>query len=229
MRTVFHQQLDALTRRLADMCGLAGTAMERATTALLEGDLELAERVISDHDKITSMTADTEATAFTLLALQAPVARDLRAIVSSIHIAADVDRMGVLAWHVARIARRSHPALALPDEVRKYFAEMGALAVQLGEDAREVLLSRDPYLAAQVRHADDAMDSLHRHLFTIVMDPEWNHGIAAAVDITLLSRFYERFADHAVEVAHHIIFCATGQYPETAGKKDNEELSHQRA
>ncbi|WP_031725648.1 PhoU domain-containing protein, partial [Mycobacterium tuberculosis] len=94
-----------------------------------------------------------------------------------------------------------------------YFAEMGRVAVELGNSAQEVVLSHDPEKAAQIREEDDAMDDLHRHLFTVLMDREWKHGVAAAVDVTLLSRFYERFADHAVEVARRVIFQATGAFP----------------
>ena len=124
-----------------------------------------------------------------------------RSIVSAIQMVADIDRMGALALHVAKIARRRHPQHALPEEVNGYFAEMGRVAVELGNSAQEVVLSRDPEKAARIREEDDAMDDLHRHLFTVLMDREWKYGVAAAVDVTLLGRFYERFADHAVEVA----------------------------
>jgi phosphate transport system protein len=213
MRTAYHEQLEALQGQLAEMCGLAGVAMERATQALLQADLVLAEQVITDHEQIADLSARAEEKAFVLLALQAPVAGDLRAIVSSIQIVADIDRMGSLALHVAKIARRRHPQHALPEEVNGYFAEMGRVAVELGNAAQEALMSRDPEKAAQIRDEDEAMDDLHRHLFTVLMDREWKHGVTAAVDVTLLSRFYERFADHAVEVARRIIFQATGKYP----------------
>jgi len=218
MRTAYHEQLDALAGQLGEMCGLAGVAMERATQALLQADLMLAEQVITDHEQMTAMSARAEESAFVLLALQAPVAGDLRAIVSSIQIVADVDRMGALALHVAKIARRRHPQHALPEEVNGYFAEMGRVAVELGNSAQEVLLTRDPEKAARIREEDDAMDDLHRHLFTVLMDRDWRHGVAAAVDVTLLGRFYERFADHAVEVARRVIFMVTGKYP------DEEEI-----
>ncbi|MGK2880037.1 MAG: phosphate signaling complex protein PhoU [Mycobacterium sp.] len=214
MRTAYHEQLEALSAQLGDMCGLSGKAMEDATQALLQADLVLAEKVITDHDEITALSARAEESAFVLLALQAPVAGDLRAIVSSIQIVADIDRMGALALHVAKIARRRHPQKALPEEVNGYFAEMGRLAVELGNSAQEVLLTRDPDKAARIREEDDAMDDLHRHLFTVLMDREWKHGVAAAVDVTLLGRFYERFADHAVEVARRLIFQITGELPE---------------
>jgi phosphate transport system protein len=214
MRTAYHEQLTALTTQLGEMCGLAGVAMERATQALLQADLVLAEQVISDHEQIAAMSARAEESAFVLLALQAPVAGDLRAIVSSIQIVADVDRMGALALHVAKIARRRHPQHALPEEVNGYFAEMGRVAVELGNAAQEVLLTHDPDKAARLREEDDAMDDLHRHLFSVLMDREWKHGVAMAVDVTLLGRFYERFADHAVEVGRRVIFQVTGKLPE---------------
>jgi len=214
MRTAYQEQLAGLTEQLGQMCGLAGAAMERATQALLNADLALAEQVITDHEQITAMSARAEETAFVLLALQAPVAGDLRAIVSSLQIAADIDRMGALALHVAKITRRRHPQHALPEEVRGYFAEMGRVAVELGNAAKEALLTRDPDRAARIREDDDAMDDLHKHLFSVLMDREWKHGVTAAVDVTLLSRFYERFADHAVEVARRVIFMVTGEYPD---------------
>lgn len=215
MRTAYHEQLDGLNDRLGEMCGLAGQAMERATQALLQADLVLAEQVITDHERITEISKEAEEEAFVILALQAPpVAGDLRAIVSSLQIVADVDRMGALALHVAKIARRRHPQHALPEEVNGYFAEMGRVAVELGNSAQEVLRTLDPEKAAQIREEDDAMDDLHRHLFSVLMDKEWRHGVTSAVDVTLLSRFYERFADHAVEVARRVIFQVTGQLPE---------------
>ena len=214
MRTAYHDQLDQLTEQLGDMCGLAGAAMERATQALLQADLVLAEQVIGDHEQIVAMSARAEEAAFVLLALQAPVAGDLRSIVTAIQIVADVDRMGALALHVAKIARRRHPQHALPEEVNGYFAEMGRVAVELGNSAQEVLVTRDPEKAARISEEDDAMDDLHKHLFTVLMDREWKHGVTAAVDVTLLSRFYERFADHAVEIARRVIFQATGNLPE---------------
>jgi phosphate transport system protein len=214
MRTQYHEKLDSLTDQLGAMCELAGTAMERATQALLQADLVLAEQVITDHDQISALSIRAEESAFVLLALQAPVAGDLRSVVGSIQIVADVDRMGALALHVAKIARRRHPQHALPEEVNGYFAEMGRVAVELGHAAREVLITRDPEKAARIQEEDDAMDDLHRHLFTVLMDRDWKYGVTAAVDVTLLSRFYERFADHAVEVARRVIFQVTGVYPD---------------
>jgi len=185
--------------------------MERATQALLQADLLLAEQVITDHDRLLAMSTKAEEKAFVVLALQAPVAGDLRTVVGSMQSVADAERMGRLARHVAKIVRRRHPAHVLPEEVNGYFAEMGAVAVDLGKIARDVVLSDDPDRAAQIRHDDDAMDALHSHLFTVLMDREWKHGVTSAVDVTLFGRFYERFADHAVEIGNRVVFQVTGE------------------
>ena len=187
--------------------------MERATQALLQADLVLAEQVITNQDQLTRIQTQAEEAAFVLLALQAPVAGDLRLVVGSMQNVADAERMGGLALHVAKIARRRYPERALPEEVHGYFAEMGTIAVDLGNSAQQVVLSHDPEQAARISQDDDAMDELHKHLFTVLMDKEWKHGVAAAVDVTLLGRFYERFADHAVEIGRRVVFQVTGQTP----------------
>ena len=213
MRTVYHEKLAELSEQLGQICAMAGAAMERATQALLQADFAAAEQVISDQDQIAARCTRAEESAIALLALQQPVAGELRSIVSWIQIAADVDRMGALAVHVAKIARRRHPHHVLPEEVNGCFAEMGRLAVELANRAREVLQTRDRAKAAHIREQDDAMDDLHRQLFTMLLDREWLHGVPAAVDVALLGRFYERFADHAVEVGRRVVFQVTGALP----------------
>ena len=170
MRTAYHQQLSGLGAQLAKMCGLAAAAMEDATRALLDADLSLAEHVIADHEHIAVMGRQAEETALKLLALQQPVAGDLRRVVCAIHVGADIERMGALAVHVASISRLRHPECALPDDVRASFTEMGSRAVLLGRIAREVLVSSDPEKASRMDDLDDAVDAEHRHLFTLLMD-----------------------------------------------------------
>ena len=213
MRTAYHKQLADLTTQLGEMCGLAGVAMKRATQALLEADIVAAEQVIRDHERIVAMRAQVEKEAFALLALQQPVAGDLRAIFSAIQIIADTERMGALAVHVAKIAEREYPKHALPEEVSECFADMAKVAIALGDSAKQVLISRDPQKAAQLHEQDDAMDDLYRHLFSVLVDPEWKHSISGGVETALLGRFYERFADHAVEVGRRVIFMVTGVLP----------------
>ena len=214
MRTAYQQQLSMLAAELGEMCGLAIDALERATQALLEADLTLAEQVIADHEHIAALNRRTEETALRLLALQQPVAGDLRMVVGSLHIAADIDRMGALAVHVASISRLRHPDCALPADVRASFAEMGVRAVKLARAAQQVLLSRDAEKAARLRDEDDAIDKAHRDLFALLIDHKWQDGVCSAVDVALLGRYYERFADHAVEIGKRVVFEATGGLPQ---------------
>ncbi|MGH3972123.1 MAG: phosphate signaling complex protein PhoU [Pseudonocardiaceae bacterium] len=213
MREAFHDQLGQLEGHLAEMCTAVASAMERATTALLERNLTLAEDVIAHDAKIDDLRAITEDRSYAALALQAPVATDLRIVLSAIHAAGDLERMGDLALHVAESARRRHPEHVLPEQVRPYFAEMGRVAVALALKAGQVIRSRDVEQANELESDDDAMDDLHRHMFTVLMARDWPHGVAAAVDVTLLARFYERYADHAVSVARRVIYMMTGQMP----------------
>jgi phosphate transport system protein len=213
MRDAYTEQLDHLAEVLAGMCDGVADAMEKATKALLDADLRLAEEVIDEDLKIDEIRHTAEEQAFALLVLQAPVATDLRIVVSAIHGAADIERMGDLALHVAQAARRRHPQPVLPQEIAPYFAEMGKVGVALARKAVTVIRSRDLAAAEQLEQDDDAMDDLHKHMFTVLMDRNWTHGVEAAVDVTLLARFYERYADHAVAVARRIVYVVTGQMP----------------
>ncbi|MEV0673344.1 phosphate signaling complex protein PhoU [Mycobacterium sp. NPDC050441] len=211
MRDGFHRQLDLLTSDIASLCHAAGIAMSHATEALLCAHISAVEEVVDDHQRISAKVADVEAIAYRLLALQSPVASDLRAVVASMQHANDAHRMGALALHVAEAARRRHPQRAVPHGISIVFADMAAIAVQIGSAARDVVLFGDPVRADQLRRDDDRIDALHRKLFGIVMEPQWCHGMAAAIDVTLLSRYYERFADHAVDIGVRAAFQRTGR------------------
>lgn len=213
MREAYHDQLGELANHLADMCVMVGDAMEKATSSLLHADLALAEQVISDDISVDAARSEYEEEAYALLALQAPVATDLRTVLAVIHAAESLERMGDLALHVAKTARRRHPNPVLPLEVRPQFTQMGRVAVDLAHRTAQVIRTRDVNLARSVVDADDEMDDLHRALFIAIMDKSWPHGVAAAVDVTLLSRFYERFADHAVSVVKRVVFVVTGRMP----------------
>jgi phosphate transport system protein len=213
MREAYRVELNQLAHELATMCSMVGDAMELATRALLDADLVLAEQVIGDDAKVDEARSACEEHAYALLALQAPVATDLRTVLAAIHASESLERMGDLALHVAKAARRRHPQRVLPESVQSYFAEMGRVAVTLARQAEQVILSKDIEQARSLEDADDEMDDLHRHLFSVTMDREWPHGVAAAVDVTLLGRFYERFADHAVSVGKRVVFVVTGRMP----------------
>jgi phosphate transport system protein len=216
MRQAYQTQLDDLLEQLAVMCDHVGVSIRKATDALLNADLALAEEVISSDTRIDDLRNEAEHQAFALLALQAPVATDLRVVVTTIHAAGDLERMGDLALHVARAARRRHPSDVLPEEVKPYFAEMGRVACDMSAKASEVIRVPDVTRAEQIETDDDALDDLHRHMFTVLMSRDWSHGVASAVDVTLLARFYERYGDHAVAVARRIVYVITGNMPTPA-------------
>jgi phosphate transport system protein len=208
------QQLAELSELLGRMCTAAAGALNRATTALLESRERLAVQVIQGDTEIDALRAQVEELACNALLLRSPVAGDLRAVVSAIRTAGDIERMGDLAQHIADVVRMRHPAPALPTEVRPAFAEMGRLAVALALKAADVVRTRNVILATELDSDDDEMDVLHREMFEVLMDENWPHGVRAAVDVTLLARYYERFADHAVVVARETVYAVTGQEPD---------------
>jgi phosphate transport system protein len=212
MRDAFHDDLDAIGSSLAQMSELVSRAMLRATKALLEADLALAEEVIAEDDLIDGLHHDLDARILNLMARQQPVAGDLRRLVTSIRMSADLERMGDLAHHVAKLARMRYPACAVPPELVLTIQEMGNVAERIITKTTGLINSNDTLTAMQFEKDDDEMDKLHRKLFEILLDDNWAHGIETAIDMTLLGRYYERCADHAVSVARRVYFLVTGTY-----------------
>ena len=216
MRDAFHEELDQITDQLVEMTRLAGSAIGRATTALLDADLALAESVIAADEAIDQIQRDLDDRSIELLARQQPVATDLRIVVTSMRMSADLERMGDLARHIAKVARRRYPESAVPPELRSTVLEMGQVAQRIVAKAGSVIASKDVEHAVELEADDDEMDRLHRQIFTLLLDHEWPYGIEPAVDITLVSRYYERFADHAVSVARRVVYLVTGDYVTTS-------------
>ena len=214
MRDLYHDELDGIGSSLLTMTAQVTTAMERATNALLDGNLAGAERVISDDPAVDAIRADLEERTFQLMARQQPVASDLRLLITTLHLAADLERMGDLALHIAKVARMRYPEIAVPQELRDVISQMGTVALSLVDKVGQVIEGRDVALAQALEAEDDSMDALHRKLFTLLLSPNWNHGTEAAIDMTLIGRYYERYADHAVAVARRMIFIVTGSMPE---------------
>ena len=211
MRDQYHEELDGITDSLVEITRLAGSAINRATTALLDADLQAAESVISGDAAIDALYADIEARAMDLLARQQPVASDLRIIITSLRMVADIERMGDLALHIAKVARRRYPATAIPAELQATVLEMGQVAQRICAKCSSVIAGRDLQAAAELERDDDVMDNLHRRLFGVLLDPHWSGGIECAIDVTLCGRYYERFCDHAVSVARRVVYLVTGE------------------
>ncbi|GAA1223726.1 phosphate signaling complex protein PhoU [Kitasatospora nipponensis] len=220
MRDSYHEELDSIGDGLVEMARLVGSAMGRATTALLDADLALAESVIAADEKVNALHHDLEDRAIDLLARQQPVATDLRIVVTSLRMSADLERCGDLARHVAKVARLRYPGSAVPNDLHPIVLEMGQLAQRLVAKAGQVIATKDVDAALQLERDDDAIDELHRELFAHLIDDRWQHGIQTGVDVTLIGRYYERFADHAVSVAKRVVFLVTGEH---AGEFVGEE------
>jgi phosphate transport system protein len=211
MRAEFRADLLEIGRLLVSMAEAVRIAMSRATDALLSADRAAAEQVVEQDEGIDARYRQVEEKANDVLARQAPVAGDLRLVVSALHIAGDLERMGDLADHVARIGLRRHPVPAVPQELVGVFRQMGNVADRLAGEMTFVLSSPNAERAAGLEHADDDMDALHRQLFEALLGPGWPHGVEPAVDAALLGRFYERYADHAVNAGRHIVYLLTGE------------------
>jgi phosphate transport system protein len=211
MRDEFRADLHTVSQLLVDMAEAVRAAMREATRALLTADRMAAETVIARDVEVDLLYRQVDERVADLLARQAPVASDLRTVVTALQIAADLERMGDLADHVAKTARRRHPSPAVPAELRSVFGEMASVADRMAEKIAGVLSSPDAAVAAELDRDDDAMDALHRDLFTVLLSDDWPYGAETAIDAALLGRFYERFADHAVNAGRRVVYLITGE------------------
>ncbi|RRO18625.1 phosphate signaling complex protein PhoU [Saccharopolyspora rhizosphaerae] len=214
MREAFHGELAALGEQLAAMAGQASEAMRLATQAVITSDTGLAEQVISADDELDAARNECEADAQRLLALQSPVAGDLRTILAVLYCGVKVERMGDLAAHVANLVRHSHPEPAVPDEFTDTVRSLGELTVTMTDRLQDVIRGSDPASFAAMNDTDDSVDALCTRLGTAVRSEDWPHGVTAAINVALLTRYYERFADQAVSVTRRLEFATTGTLPE---------------
>ena len=212
IRSVFQEELDGVSQSLVDLSGMVSDSMRKATEALLDSNLKVAEEVISTDDHIDNFQHELDARIIDIIARQQPVASDLRALVTALRMSADLERMGDLSHHIAKVARLRHPASAVPQELQALVKEMGEVAEKISRKIGTVIETRDTEMALEVERDDDAMDKLHRQLIGSIVDATWTHGVESAIDLTLLGRYYERFADHAVSVSRRVYFLVTGKF-----------------
>jgi phosphate transport system protein len=211
MREKFRSELTDLSALLVEMADAVRTAIRRATGALLHSDAEQAESVVADDQQVDTYYRRVEERIYDVIALQAPVASDLRLVLTGLHIAADLERMGDLAAHVAKTGLRRHPSPAVPEELTGVVRDMANVADQMAGKISRVLSTPNVARATELEQDDDAMDDLHRQLLSTVLSPQWPHGVEAAVDMALLGRYYERYADHAVNAGKHVVYLLTGE------------------
>ena len=212
MRNAFQEELDSIHQTLVNMGKIVEESMSAATRALLEPNLELAERIIKEDDTIDDMQHELDDRTMMIIARQSPVAGDLRTLVTSLRMSADLERMGDLAHHIAKLARMRYPNCAVPEELREIIRNMDRVAIGIIQKTVKSIDTRNATMAIQLEVDDDEMDKLHRQLFKTLMDSNWEHGTELAIDMTLLGRYYERFADHAVSVGRRVYYMINGEY-----------------
>jgi phosphate transport system protein len=211
MRNAYFDQLDTIVDDLVAMTHDVQVAVSRSTQALLTADAEVAEQVISDDAALDAARERVERKSFELLALQQPVARDRRMLVAGLRMVADLERMGDLSVHVAKVARLRVPEVAVPAELSPTIERMAIVAEKMVGTVAGIIAERDVEGARRLEEDDEEMDQLRRSSFRLMLDDSWPHGVEAAVDIALLGRYYERIADHAVSLARRVVYLVTGE------------------
>lgn len=214
MREVFQNQLSDVQGRLVEMAESVTTIMEKASKAFLNSDVALADEAIALAEANENRALALDEIVIRVLAKQSPVARDLRILVSALRISASLERMGALAGHIAAIARYRYPGTAVPEALRDTFLEMGRLDVELGRRVTTLLKNTDVNLAREIQAEDARVDELHRHIFSVVLADDWKENAMYTVDVTLASRYHERFADHVVDISSKVSYLTTGEWSE---------------
>jgi phosphate transport system protein len=189
--------------------------IEKATKAFLTNDVTQADEALALSESNEEQALALDELVIRILARQSPVARDLRVLVSALRISASLERMGALASHIASIARYRYPGSAVPDALRKTFEEMAALDIQLAKKLSEVLQNADVELARAIKSEDERVDELHKIVFDVVLADNWKENAMFTVDVTLASRYFERFADHGVDISAKVTYLTTGEWNDT--------------
>jgi len=214
VRQVFQNELHEVQDRLVEISDSVATIMEKASAAFLGGDVAKADEAIALSESNEEKALALDELVIKILARQSPVARDLRILVSALRMSASLERMGALAGHIASIARYRYPGSAVPTSLRSTFEEMGALDIKLANKVTEVLRNTDVDLARAIQAEDERVDELHRHVFDVVLADDWKENAMFTVDVTLASRYFERFADHVVDISSKVSYLTTGEWHE---------------
>jgi phosphate transport system protein len=216
VRKVFQAELHQIGEELIEISQLVSEAIQKANTAFQGADTELAQEVIAADARIDFLQNSLDERAIDILALQGPVASDLRMIVGALRMSASLERMGDLARHVAQLARLRFPANVIPEGIRATFDEFAELDVQIAAKVTELLETRNLDLSNEINAANSRVNELHASVFRTVAAEDWNETAPTTVDVTLASRYYERFADHGVSVARKVTYLVTGEWQPSA-------------
>lgn len=211
MRELYRADLARLGRDLTEIARLVHRAVVDAAAALESADVHLAEQVISEDARIDLLQESLDEQAVRLLALQAPVATDLRTVLASLRMSASLERMGDLARHLAQLTRLRYPERVIPYDMRGVFAEMAAHAVDVADEVVALLATQDLAHADRVHELNEAVNGLHVSVFRAIASPTWASSPATTTDVTLASRYLERFTDHGLSVCSKVRYLVTGE------------------
>ena len=212
IRKAFHDELDEIGNDVVRLGAMAVQAVQAGTDALLEGDLTAAERIVANDVTLDTLMHSIEARTFFLMARQQPMAVDLRMLVTVLRVIHELERTGDLMVNVVKATRRLYP-YELDPKIRGLLHEMREQASAQLTVAVESFAKRDPARAAALGDMDDVMDDLQKDLFRAIFSLQvTDEGILQeAVQIALIGRYYERIADHAVNVGERVAFMVTGE------------------
>jgi len=212
MREMFDQEFQSVQERIVEIADSVFTIVTDASTAFLEADVKAADRALALAETVSEKALSLDELVIRTLALQAPVARDLRILVSTLRISASLERMAALASHIATIARFRFPDSAVPESLSDTFDEMARLDVRLCKKLVKLLKNTSVDLARSIQAADERVDELHREVFEVVLDKKWKEKPVNTVDVTLASRYFERIADHVVDISSKVSYLSTGDW-----------------
>ncbi|WKS31582.1 phosphate uptake regulator PhoU [Corynebacterium propinquum] len=217
MRTAYRDTLNNFANDIVELSDTVHQVMDLASQALLaqpETAQEPAAQAVARTEDLNLIRERSEARAFELLALEGPVASELRQVVSSIYIVEDFTRMAALATHIATAVLRRSPERVVPESVTPDFARLAELVDDMAQQTNAILKDPAGGIDTAINDDDDAVDKLNATLLALTTADDWAHGSHAAVDVAMLARYYERYADHCVNVCARIVFLATGKLPE---------------
>jgi len=212
MHGIFQNELADVQSRLIGLAENAQSIMDKASRAFLNSDVTLADEALALAGTNETKALDLDELVIKVLSTQSPVARDLRILVSALRMSASLERMGSLSSHIAAIARYRYPGSAIPTSLRQTFEDMARIDLELVGKAIKILQNTDLDLVREIQARDEAVDRLHRKVFDVVLSPEWKENAMYTVDVTLASRYFERFADHVVDISSKVSFLQTGEW-----------------
>jgi phosphate transport system protein len=217
-RKTFHETLEGIRQELVQMAALVTEGIPRATEALLAGDLADAQRIIEGDDPLDAKAVELEELCYQQLALQQPMASDLRGIVTAIRMVSEIERSGDLVVNIAKGSRRIF-GTELPARLRGLIGQMGEEATRLFRLAMDAYIDEDASMAAALDDLDDRLDAIHRDYVQEIFLTH-NAGelqVEGAVQLALIGRYYERIGDHAVNIGERVRYMVTGWLPEHTG------------